>query len=187
MAGIAVAFAVEQLVTGHLVRSQRVLALQEGVEFRRERADTRRAFVFGEGLPPVIIDVVRLGAVFRTQLEWAWRCRRIPQPLQAYRRSSPCSCGNLMSNELPHTASNSGLYSAVDSRNAMQAVSGKPISRVSTGGCCACSASALCSLYPVARESQKFPPKNGPCWLYWSTGKSGEYVYRCAVRLPARK
>src|SRR3984893_9576894 len=69
----------------------------------------------------------------------------------------------------------------------MQAVSGKPISPVSTGGCCACSASGLCSLYPVARESQKFPPKNRPCTgLYSSTGKSGEYGYRCAVRLLAR-
>ena len=32
----------------------------------------------------------------------------------------------------------------------MQAVSGFPISSGSTGGCCACSASALCSLYPVS-------------------------------------
>ena len=39
----------------------------------------------------------------------------------------------------------------------------------------------------VARESQKFPPKNRPCVsLNWSTGNRGEYVYRCAVRLPAR-
>ena len=30
--------------------------------------------------------------------------------------------------------------------------------------------------------------KNRPCaWLYWSTGKNGEYGCRCAVRLPARK
>jgi type II secretory pathway component PulF len=42
--------------------------------------------------------------------------------------------------------------------------------------------------YPVARESQKFPPKNRPCVsLSWSTGNQGAYVYRCAVRLPARK
>src|ERR1700731_1208193 len=69
----------------------------------------------------------------------------------------------------------------------MQAVSGKPISPVSTGGCCACSESALCSLNPVARASQKFPPMNAPSVvLNSSTGKSGEYVYRCAVRLSAR-
>src|SRR5260370_5897434 len=70
----------------------------------------------------------------------------------------------------------------------MQAVSGKPISWVSTGGPCACSASGFLNRYPVARESKKFPPKNRPCSrLYCSTGKKGEYVYRCAVRLPARK
>src|SRR5215813_10254141 len=88
------------------------------------------------------------------------------------------SAGNLISNEpLPHTCSNSGLYSACESRNATHAVSGKPISWVSTGGCCACSASAFLSKYPVERESKKFPPKKRPCtWLYWSTGKNGEYV-----------
>src|ERR1700694_473554 len=98
------------------------------------------------------------------------------------------SGGNLISNEpLPHTCSKSGLYSACDSRNAMHAVSGKPISWVSTGGCCACSASGFCIKYPGARESQKFPPKNRPCLsLYWRTGKYGAYVYRCGVRLPAR-
>jgi len=44
----------------------------------------------------------------------------------------------------------------------------------------------FCNRYPVARESQKFPPKNR-AWvsLNWSTGNQGEYVYRCAVRLPA--
>src|SRR5919109_1131513 len=96
--------------------------------------------------------------------------------------------GNLISSEpLPQMSSKSGRYSAWDSRNAMHAVSGKPISWVSTGGCCACSESALCSKYPVARASQKFPPKNRPCTsLNWSTGNLGEYVYRCAVRLPAR-
>src|ERR1700730_1559880 len=99
------------------------------------------------------------------------------------------SWGNLISSEpLPHTCSKSGRYNACESRNAMHAMSGKPISWVSTGGCCACSASALCSKYPVERESQKFPPKNRPCVsLNWRTGKYGEYVYRCAVRLPARK
>ena len=70
----------------------------------------------------------------------------------------------------------------------MQAVSGLPISWVSTGGCCACSASAFLSRYPVARESQKLPPKKAFCTaLYCSTGKNGAYVYLCAVRLPARK
>src|SRR6266851_8288371 len=94
------------------------------------------------------------------------------------------SCGNLILKEpAPHTSSNRGLYTACESRNATQAVSGKPISRVSTGGLCACSASGILSLYPVARESKKFPPKNRPCsWLYWSTGKNGEYGCRCAAR-----
>src|ERR1700759_4858986 len=72
--------------------------------------------------------------------------------------------GQGMSNESPHTVSNSGRYSAVESRKATQAVSGKPISCVSTGGCCACSASGLCSLYPVERPSQKFPPKKA-AWV----------------------
>src|SRR5919109_2636771 len=98
------------------------------------------------------------------------------------------SCGHLISSEpLPHTSSNRGRYFAWDSRNAIQAVSGRACSWVSTGGCCACSASALCSKNPVERASQKLPPKNRPCTsLYWSTGNLGEYVYRCAVRLPAR-
>src|SRR6266481_8659332 len=96
--------------------------------------------------------------------------------------------GHRISNEVPHTSSNSARYDALVSRHAMQAVSGKPISWVSTGGPCACSASGLCSLYPVARPSQKFPPKNVPCVaLNSNTGNLGEYVYRCAVRLPARK
>ena len=96
--------------------------------------------------------------------------------------------GNLISNEpWPHTNSKSGLYSAWEIRNAMQAVSGRACSWVSTGGCCACSASGLCSRNPVERASQKFPPKNRLCTsLNWSTGNLGEYVYRCAVRLPAR-
>src|SRR3982074_542485 len=97
--------------------------------------------------------------------------------------------GHLISNDpAPQPPSKSGRYTAWDRRNAMHAVSGKPISWVSTGGCCACSASGLCSKKPVERASQKFPPKNRPCVaLYWSTGNLGEYVYRCAVRLPARK
>src|SRR5260370_5770171 len=102
---------------------------------------------------------------------------------------SAVSGGKSILNEpLPHTASKRGLYTACESRKATQAVSGRPISCVSTGGPCACSASGILSLYPVARESQKFPPKNRPCtWLYWSTGKNGEYGCRCAVRLPARE
>src|SRR5882757_11360873 len=69
----------------------------------------------------------------------------------------------------------------------MQAISGLPISWVSTGGPWAWWASGFCNRYPVARESQKFPPKNRPCVsLNWSTGYQGAYVYRCAVRLPAR-
>src|SRR5713101_3046056 len=97
--------------------------------------------------------------------------------------------GNFMLSEsLPHTCSKRGRYSARDNRNAMHAVSGNPISCVSTGGCCACSASGFCSKYPVERESQKFPPKNRPCVsLSWNTGNQGAYEYRCAVRLPARK
>src|SRR6185437_6254997 len=69
------------------------------------------------------------------------------------------SAGHLISNDpSPQTSSKRGLYSAWESRYAMQAVSGKPCSS-STGGCCACSASGLLNLYPVERESQKFPPK----------------------------
>src|SRR6266404_2492721 len=102
---------------------------------------------------------------------------------------SSVSGGKRMSNEpLPQISSKNGRYTAWESRNAMQAVSGRPISRGSTGGCWACSESALCSKYPVARASQKFPPKNNPCTsLNWRTGNLGEYVYRCAVRFPARK
>src|SRR5271166_1066331 len=95
--------------------------------------------------------------------------------------------GKRMSKSTPHTSSNSCRYGAESSRNAMQAVSGKPISIGSTGGPCACSASGACSLYPVARPSQKFPPKNAPAVvLYSSTGNGCEYAYRCGVRLAAR-
>src|SRR5882762_7010706 len=102
---------------------------------------------------------------------------------------SSASPGNRIFNEpFPHTCSKRGLYTARESLNAMQAVSGLPISWVSTGGCCACSASAFLSRYPVARESQKLPPKKAFCtWLNCKTGKNGAYGYRCAVRLPARK
>src|ERR1700737_330061 len=96
--------------------------------------------------------------------------------------------GQLMSKSAPHTNSKSGRYDASDNRHAMQAVSGKFISPGSTGGPCACSASGVCSFIPVARPSQKFPPKNSCCVvLKFSTGYECEYVYRCAVRLAARK
>src|SRR6266481_7636687 len=95
--------------------------------------------------------------------------------------------GKRMSKSTPHTSSKSCRYGAESSRNAMQAVSAKPISSGSTGGPCACSASGACSFIPVARPSQKFPPKNRPCVLSkLSTGNVCEYVYRCAVRLAAR-
>ena len=67
-----------------------------------------------------------------------------------------------MNESAPRTSSNSGRYTARDSLKALQAVSGLPISSGSTGGCSACSASGLYSRYPVARSSQKFPPKNNP-------------------------
>src|SRR6266404_6156178 len=96
--------------------------------------------------------------------------------------------GKLMSKSTPQTSSKSGRYDAVLSRNAMQAVSGKPCSKGSTGGPCACSASGVCSFIPVARPSQKFPPKNRPCTeLKLSTGNVCEYGYRIAVRLAALK
>src|ERR1700745_1456251 len=68
--------------------------------------------------------------------------------------------GQLIWNETaPHICSKSGRYGASESLYTMQAVSELPISRGSTGGNCDCSASVLLSKYPVARESQKFPPK----------------------------
>src|SRR5882757_9744567 len=81
--------------------------------------------------------------------------------------------GQAMLNEpAPHINSKRGLYGASESLYVMQAVSGLPISAGSTGGNCDCSPSALLSLYPVARESQKFPPTKLPCSAsYWSGGK----------------
>src|SRR5258708_1712035 len=65
--------------------------------------------------------------------------------------------------------------------------SGRAISRGSTGGCCDCSASGFATKNPVARESQKFPPKNRFCvGLRSRTGNQGAYVYRCGFLLPAR-
>src|ERR1700733_6773787 len=69
----------------------------------------------------------------------------------------------ILSESAPQTVSNRGRYLARESLYTMQAVSGFPISWVSTGGPCDCSASGLLSRYPVARESQKFPPKNNCC------------------------
>src|SRR5216683_2101169 len=77
------------------------------------------------------------------------------------------SAGHMSNDPSPQTSSNKGPYSAWESRYAMQAVSGKP-----TGGYCACSASGLLNLYPVERESQKFPPRKAfRTLLYWSPGK----------------
>ena len=45
--------------------------------------------------------------------------------------------GNLMSSSSPHISSKKDLYEALSRRNAMQAVSGKACSWVSTGGPCA--------------------------------------------------
>src|ERR1700680_3801019 len=85
------------------------------------------------------------------------------------------SDGHWISKELgPHTCSKSGLYAASDSRNAMHAVSGNPISSISTGGDCACSASALCSWHPVDRASQKLWRENDGCVSsYCSWGNLG--------------
>src|ERR1700678_1049783 len=86
------------------------------------------------------------------------------------------SGGHWISNDPePHTRSKSSRYADSDSRNAMHAVSGNPCSSKSTGGDCACSASALCIRYPVERASQKLPPKNEACaWLYWCSGNLGD-------------
>src|SRR5258706_12174108 len=70
MTRVAVAFPVEQLKTGHLVCSHRVVALQERVEFRRESADLRGLFICVNRRTPVVIDRVCLGALLRCQLDW---------------------------------------------------------------------------------------------------------------------
>src|SRR5580700_8758394 len=70
VARVAVAFAVEQLETGHLVRSHRVVALQERVEFRREIADLHGLLVCVNRRTPVVIDRLCLCALFRSQLNW---------------------------------------------------------------------------------------------------------------------
>src|SRR6202795_4790265 len=69
MTRVAVAFPVEQLVTGHLVCSHRVFALQERVEFRREIADLYGLLVCVNRRTPVVIDRVCLCAFFRSQLD----------------------------------------------------------------------------------------------------------------------
>src|SRR5207302_1170822 len=188
MARIAVALAFEQVVAGRLVRGQRRAPLQEGVELRRERADVVRAFVEGDGLPPVVIDPVRPGAVFRTQANRGGIRAEPRRPSRGAADLLGVSREVDVERALPQMSSKSFRYWDWASLKAMQAVSGLPCSRGSTGGCWACSASALCSKYPVERPSQKFPPKNSCCVsLNWRTGNLGEYVYRCAVRLPARK
>src|SRR2546429_1178229 len=67
MARVAIRFAPEQVVAGLLVCCQRVLALQEGVEFRRERADLHGLLVGVKGLPPVVVNLVCADALFGTQ------------------------------------------------------------------------------------------------------------------------
>src|SRR5439155_25727536 len=52
VACIAGGLATEQAVAGHLVWRQRGVARQEGVEFRRERADLLRFFEGVQRLPP---------------------------------------------------------------------------------------------------------------------------------------
>src|ERR1700740_3234183 len=78
----------------------------------------------------------------------------------------------LLNDPLPQISSKRDAYGAKESLYTMQASSGFPISTGLRGGPCACSESGDLSKYPVARESQKFPPKKRP-WvaLYWSGGK----------------
>src|SRR5260370_41566359 len=70
MACVAIPFATKQGVPGRLVCCQRVLARYEGVEFRRERADRQALLECANGLRPVIINLIRAGAVSRTQRNW---------------------------------------------------------------------------------------------------------------------
>src|ERR1700730_16842295 len=65
MAGIAVAFALEQSATGNVGRRRRGQALREAIDFRGERADIVRALEERDRLPPVVINVVRIGTVYR--------------------------------------------------------------------------------------------------------------------------
>src|SRR5882757_5323345 len=67
MAGVAISFAPEQVVPGLLVCCQRVIAFQVRVEFRREGADLHGLLVGVKGLPPVVVGLVRAGAVFPAQ------------------------------------------------------------------------------------------------------------------------
>ena len=67
--------------------------------------------------------------------------------------------GQLISSEpTPKTCSKKNLYLLRESFHTTQAGSGLAISSGSDGGSCACSAAEFCSLYPVARPSQKLPP-----------------------------
>src|ERR1700730_9402574 len=70
MACVAIPFATKQGVPGRLVCCQRVLARYEGVEFRRKRADSQAFLECADGLRPVIVDVIREGAVSRSQHNW---------------------------------------------------------------------------------------------------------------------
>src|SRR5258707_12656182 len=69
MAGVAVRFATEQVVTSHLICGQRICGwvIQEGVEFRRKGADIRRSFILIKRLCPVSVDIACDGAVRRRQ------------------------------------------------------------------------------------------------------------------------
>src|ERR1700733_11019017 len=67
MARVAVAFAAEQIVPGHLVGGQCGIALQEGIEFRGERTDRVTFLECAKGLGPVIVHLIRTGAVRRTE------------------------------------------------------------------------------------------------------------------------
>ena len=65
-----------------------------------------------------------------------------------------------MSKSTPQTSSNSGRYTAWDNRNPMQAVSGEPFPAGRPEDPAPVRRRELCSFIPVARPSQKFPPKN---------------------------
>src|SRR5580692_109352 len=67
--------------------------------------------------------------------------------------------GQFISSEpTPKTCSKKNLYWLRESFHTTQAGSGLAISSGSDGGSWACSAAEFCSLYPVARPSQKLPP-----------------------------
>src|ERR1700720_442999 len=88
MARGAVALAIEQVEPGHLVRTHRVVALQERVEFRREIADLYGLLVCVNRRTPVVIDRLCLCAFFRFQLDRFG--------VSAEYRSSSWSCADLL-------------------------------------------------------------------------------------------